>query len=273
MHTQPSIQTLLFNRIIQFILEPFFFILIGLIYALHYTSFLSAPTFILFLFLFVHQIIERSLAKTPEINPVQFAQLHPIFEGIQVLMLMYYFFNVSFLSFVLLLLYSLAIHSQFYSRQFFSKIIPISLIALLKTLVPNVLIFYVHLRFIPVELFWMILPLLFPLILIQARKWPNQIRIETQEDAELILTAEQQDKINPHSYLSLPIRRILIALCFLIGVPLLWILFSWFSLLGLLLVLLARPIVRSSTTENLMDLRLFFFGWVTLISLLTFFIL
>lgn len=191
-----------------FFLLPFFQILLGMIYSLRYQTLNIVSFLFLYLFVLFNQMLENILLRIPN---SEFSFSKSFFGAIQVLNLLtilYFGFQHSWLTSLFLLLFSLNIQGQFlfsfYNLEFYGSIFSV----ILKTVFLNSFSFFIGAGFIQERFIVYFLGLLVPLFLYEVSRVRPEMKTNT--------------------------LRILIALSYIVGLVLLWMPLKFMSLLLLL---------------------------------------
>lgn len=191
-----------------FFLLPFFQILLGMIYSLRYQTLNIVSFIFLYLFVLFNQMLENILLRIPD-NDFTFSKgFFGAVQGLNLLTILYFGFQHSWLTSLFLLLFSLNIQGQFlfsfYDLEFYGTMLSV----ILKTIFLNSFSFFIGAGFIQARFIVYFLGLLVPLFLYEV----SRIRPEMKTN----------------------ILRVLIALSYVVGLVLLWPPLSFVSLLLLL---------------------------------------
>lgn len=220
-----------------FFLLPFFQILLGMIYSLQYQTLNIVSFFFLYLFVLFNQMLENILLRIPN---SEFTFSRSFFGAVQVLNLLtilYFGFQHSWLTSLFLLLFSLNLQGQFlfsfYNLEFYGTILSV----ILKTMFLNSFSFFIGAGFIQERFVVYFLGLLVPLFLYEV----SRVRPEMKTN----------------------ILRVLIALSYVVGLVLLWMPLKFMSLLLLLSVpfawgLLKDEFNRKTSSVFMINFSLFY---------------
>ena len=191
-----------------FFLLPFFQILLGMIYSLQYQALNIVSFIFLYLFVLLNQMLENILLRIPNSDFNFSKSFFGVVQVLNLLTILYFGIQHSWLTSVFLLLFSLNIQVQFlfrfYNLEFYGTILSV----ILKTIFLNSFSFFIGAGFIQTRFVVNFLGLLVPLFLYEV----SRIRPEMKTN----------------------VLRILIALSYILGIVLLWVPLKFVSLLVLL---------------------------------------
>lgn len=218
-----------------FFLLPFFQILLGIIYSLHYQTLHILSFVVLYLFVLFNQMLENILLRIPNSDFTFSKRFFVILQGLNILSIMYFGFQHSWLTSLFLLLFTLNIQGQFlfsfYQLEFYGTLLTV----ILKTLFLNSFSFFIGAGFIPMRFVFYFLGLLLPIFIYEVSRIRSDIK-----------------------WLSL-----LLSLSYIVGVLLLWPSLKFVSLLLLLSVPFAWSLLhdefnRKTTSVFLINFSLFY---------------
>ena len=146
-----------YRPMLFFFLLPIFYLILGNIFALSYDTFKFLGFISLYLFILTNQMLENMLLRIPK-NDFKISK--PFFSGLEllnVILLLYFGFQYSWLAALVLLLYTLIIQIQFVFSYYDLEYIVIFVATFLKLILLNGFSFYtqtnfIHPRFIPIYL-------------------------------------------------------------------------------------------------------------------------
>lgn len=213
-----SILNKFYHPTLFFFLLPFFQILLGTIYSLRYQT-LSIVSFIfLYLFVLFNQMLENILLRIPDSEFTFSKRFFGAVQFLNLLTILYFGLQHSWLTSLFLLLFSLNIQGQFlfsfYDLELYGTIFSV----ILKTIFLNSFSFFIGTSYIQVRFIVYFVGLFVPLFLYET------------------------SRIRPD--MKTTILRVLIVASYVVGLALLWPTLTFVSLVLLLTVPFARGLLK-----------------------------
>ncbi len=235
-----TINHYLYHPLFLVLTIPLSYLISGTLYAGQYAHFSVVHFFLLYSFTFINHLLGNFLFKKTK-ESISYFQLSFIaFEIINLLLIFYFSFRVHYLAGLLLLLYSLVIHLQFYLVKQGYAWLMLVFSSIFKGGILTYLSFYVQANFIPSTLFYWSIPLVLVVFLVEFGKLQlnyGSIHKDFSNDQTTLLFLKQE--LFNRIFLGLTVLIYLIS--FIIFIPT----FNKLSFIILLTIPFALSIIQS----------------------------
>lgn len=161
MHIIKRIESSLYNPVVLVLLTPLSYLLIGTIYAMQYTDLNVGKFIVFYLLLFINYCIEHFLGKHLSLKKEVFKKTFIVLEIANLLFIAYISVYSHYSVGLLIILYSLAIHSKQALKENQFPIVAILIIGLFKGGILTYLSFFSQAQFLPLMLILWSTPLIF----------------------------------------------------------------------------------------------------------------
>ncbi|WP_034550947.1 hypothetical protein [Carnobacterium funditum] len=236
-----KLKGIFFHPLFLIFITPLTYILIGTIYTAQLSTIAFWSFFVLYLFILINQFLEKIIHKWLQQPNKELTTALLFTEAINLLIISSFALSFHILIGLLLLLYSVLVQSQFYLIKIDLKWFVFAMKAIFKGGILTYVSFFIHLSFIPNTIFLWSIPLILLALIV--------------EITEYAIRTKQIEQIKQNRILFLSLLTSLYISSFLI----LWLSFSYFSLLLLLSLPAAWSLVslyRMSANKNSFSMKL-----------------